>query len=80
MGWPLEAKIISNGDERFINADMMVEYVQNLDPGVKDVWTNYAAGKPVISLKLDYDALARYDLSVGDISSAVKVAFNGKVI
>ncbi len=80
MGWPLEMHVISNGDERFIVADMIVEYVNSLHPGIKDVWTNYAAGKPVISLKLDYDALARFNLTVGDVSAAVKVAFNGKII
>jgi multidrug efflux pump subunit AcrB len=31
-------------------------------------------------LKLDYNALARYELTVGEVSSAVKIAFNGKVV
>ena len=79
MGFPLEAVVIGNGDERYEVADMLMAYVGGLE-GVTEVWSDYVPGKPVISLKIDHDAVARYNLTVGDVSSAVKVAFNGVVV
>jgi multidrug efflux pump subunit AcrB len=79
MGWPLEVAVISNTDSRFDAADELAAYARTL-PGVVDVWTNYTPGKPVISLKIEYEALARYGLTVEDISSAVQVAFNGQIV
>ena len=79
MGQPLQTVVIGNTMDRFAAADRLVEFVQGID-GVTEVWSDYVPGKPIISLRLDYDALARYDLTVGDVSSAVKVAFNGKVV
>jgi multidrug efflux pump subunit AcrB len=79
MGWPLETAVIGNSDERFAAADELTAYVRAL-PGVDDLWTNYTPGKPVISLKIDYESLKRFDLTVSDISSAVKIAFNGQLV
>ncbi|MEH6587358.1 MAG: efflux RND transporter permease subunit [Halioglobus sp.] len=79
MGQALETTVIGNTESRFVAADRLMEFVRQQD-GVKEVWSDYVPGKPVISLKLDYDALARYELTVGEVSSAVKVAFNGKVV
>jgi multidrug efflux pump subunit AcrB len=79
MGQALETTVIGNTESRFAAADRLMEFVRQQE-GVKEVWSDYVPGKPIISLKLDYDALARYELSVGEVSSAVKVAFNGKVV
>ena len=79
MGQALEVTVIGNTEQRFAAADHLMEFVRKQE-GVKEVWSDYVPGKPIISLKLDYDALERYDLTVGDVSSAVKVAFNGKVV
>jgi multidrug efflux pump subunit AcrB len=79
MGQALETVVIGNTDQRFDAASRLMEFVRQQE-GVKEVWSDYVPGKPIISLKLDYDALARYNLTVGDVSSAVKVAFNGKVV
>jgi multidrug efflux pump subunit AcrB len=79
MGQPLEAVVIGNTGDRFAAADRLAEFVRGI-AGVTEVWSDYVPGKPIISLKLDHDALARYGLTVGEVSSAVKVAFNGKVV
>ena len=79
MGLPLETVVIGNTPDRFAAADILMEYVRSVE-GVTEVWSDYVPGKPIISLKLDYNALARYGLTVGAVSSAVKVAFNGKVV
>ncbi|MFT5484296.1 MAG: multidrug efflux pump subunit AcrB, partial [Halieaceae bacterium] len=79
MGFPLETIVIGNTADRFDVADMLMGYVRSID-GVKEVWSDYVSGKPVISLRIDYEALARYGITVGEVSSAVKVAFNGQVV
>ncbi|MFT7286276.1 MAG: multidrug efflux pump subunit AcrB [Halieaceae bacterium] len=79
MGWPLETAVIGNSDERFAAAEELTAYARTL-PGVEDLWTNYTPGKPIISLKIDYESLKRYKLTVNDVSSAVKVAFNGQIV
>jgi multidrug efflux pump subunit AcrB len=79
MGSPLEAVVIGNTPNRFVAADLLMEYVHSLH-GVREVWSDYVPGKPIISLKIDHNALARHGLTVGEVSSAVKVAFNGKVV
>jgi len=79
MGLPLEAVVIGNTTDRFTVADSLMAYVNSLE-GVKQVWSDYVPGKPIISLKIDYNELTHYGLTVGEVSSAVKVAFNGKVV
>ena len=79
MGYPLQTVVIGNTPNRFVAAERLMEYVRNVE-GVNEVWSDYVPGKPIISLHLDYDALARYGVTVGEVSSAVKVAFNGKVV
>ncbi len=79
MGQPLEVTLIGNTDERFTAADTLMDFVRRQE-GVMEVWSDYVPGKPIISLNLDYDALARYDLTVGEVSSAIKLAFNGRVV
>ncbi|MEH6584766.1 MAG: efflux RND transporter permease subunit, partial [Halioglobus sp.] len=79
MGYPLETIVLGNSSDRFVVADMLQEYVRGLT-GVTEVWSDYVPGKPIISLKIDHNELTHYGLTVGEVSSAVKVAFNGMVV
>jgi multidrug efflux pump subunit AcrB len=79
MGFPLQTIVIGNTPDRFEAADRLMGYVRTV-AGVRDVWSDYVAGKPIISLKIDHNELARYGLTVGEVSSAVKLAFNGEVV
>ncbi|MCK9908181.1 CusA/CzcA family heavy metal efflux RND transporter [Microbacteriaceae bacterium K1510] len=47
-------------------------------PGAADVKTEQVTGLPVMTIKLDRQALSRYGLSVGDVQSTIEVAIGGK--
>jgi cobalt-zinc-cadmium resistance protein CzcA len=47
-------------------------------PGAADVKTEQVTGLPVLTVKLDRAALARYGLAVGDVQSIVEIAVGGK--
>jgi cobalt-zinc-cadmium resistance protein CzcA len=46
--------------------------------GAVDVKTEQVAGLPVLTVKLDRQALSRYGLSVGDVQNVVGIAVGGK--
>ncbi|MGY8677091.1 CusA/CzcA family heavy metal efflux RND transporter [Bradyrhizobium sp. UFLA05-153] len=46
--------------------------------GVADLKTEQVAGLPILTVKLDRQALSRYGLSVGDVQSVVEIAVGGK--
>lgn len=79
LGMPLEAVIFGNSSNRDEATELLTNYVRSLE-GVTEVWSDYTPGKPIIRLKLDYNQLARYGLTVKDISSAIKLAFNGQIV
>jgi len=47
-------------------------------PGAADVKTEQVTGLPVLTVKLNRAALARYGLAVGDVQSVVEIAVGGK--
>jgi cobalt-zinc-cadmium resistance protein CzcA len=51
--------------------------IQNI-PGATDVKTEQIGGLPVLTVKLDRQALSRYGLSVGDVQNLVEIAVGGK--
>ena len=46
--------------------------------GAVDVKTEQVAGLPILTVKLDRQALSRYGLSVGEVQSVVEIAIGGK--
>lgn len=48
--------------------------------GIADLKTEQVAGLPVLTVKLDYEALSRYGLSVNDVQSLVEIAVGGKAV
>ena len=53
--------------------------IQNI-PGATDVKTEQVAGLPILTVKLDRQALSRYGLSVGDVQNIVDIAIGGKSV
>jgi cobalt-zinc-cadmium resistance protein CzcA len=47
-------------------------------PGAADVKTEQVAGLPILTVRLDRQALSRYGLSVADVQSIVEIAVGGK--
>lgn len=46
--------------------------------GANDVKTEQVSGLPILTVKLDRQALSRYGLSVGDVQTIVEIAIGGK--
>ena len=53
--------------------------IQNI-PGATEVKTEQVAGLPILTVKLDRQALSRYGLSVGDVQNIVEIAIGGKSV
>lgn len=53
--------------------------IQNIQ-GATDAKTEQVAGLPILTVKLDRQALSRYGLSVGDIQNIVEIAIGGKSV
>jgi cobalt-zinc-cadmium resistance protein CzcA len=53
--------------------------IQNIR-GATDVKTEQVAGLPILTVKLDRQALSRYGLSVGDVQNIVEIAIGGKSV
>ncbi len=79
VGYPVEVQVITNGDERGRVADELLAWLRR-QPGVTESWTSYDAGKDIINLQLNHEAIAAYGLGVRDITRAIRVAFDGYII
>src|SRR5262245_48708525 len=66
------------------NLDTLLQVAGNVQsviqdiPGAADVKTEQVSGLPVLTVKLNRAALARYGLAVGDVQSIVEIAVGGK--
>ena len=63
---------------QLIQAAARVQAVLQKVPGAADVKTEQAAGLPVLTVKLNRQALSRYGISVGDVQNLVEIAVGGK--
>ena len=59
-------------------ADEAVELLADID-GLDDVLANTARGNPEIQLRIDRDAVARYDLSMRQVTDALEAALEGSL-
>jgi multidrug efflux pump subunit AcrB len=78
-GMPVEIEVIGNSEQRFSLSDQLTEYLENRDD-VVSVWTSYKPGKEIIRLSLNYEALADKNLTVADVTEAVRIGFDGMII
>jgi len=79
VGKPVEVEVISNGEERFILADQLDQWLSQ-HPAVTSHWTSYKPGKDVLDLKLNHTLLAARQLTVKDVTQAVRVAMDGELV
>ena len=79
QGQPVEIEVIGNNDQRYLLADELGQFLENHD-GVLDSWTSYKPGKDIVRLSLDYEILANKNLTVSDVTQAVRIAFDGMII
>jgi multidrug efflux pump subunit AcrB len=80
VGSPISLSIVANDDSlRKVLADSVVA-VLNMIPGAKDIMRDDKSGKDQVSLKLNYNKLARYGLTVADIARNMRIAYDGEVV
>ncbi len=80
MGKPFEVRIISNNDTARVKTEEEVRsYIKSID-GVYDVENDDVDGKNEVDLKIDYDILSRTGLTVEDVLSTLRIAFDGQII
>lgn len=79
IGKAVEVEVISNGDERFALADTLHQWLKQ-HPHINHSWTSYSPGKDIIDLNINYPLLAARQLTVMDITRAVRIALDGEII
>jgi len=71
-------KIFGDDLDVLVQAASQVQAVLQNVQGAADVKTEQAAGLPVLTVKLNRQALSRYGISVGDVQNLVEIAVGGK--
>lgn len=71
-------KIFGDDLDTLLRLANQVQSVIAAIPGAADVRTEQVTGLPVMTIKLNRAALARYGLSVGDVQSIIEIAVGGK--
>jgi heavy metal efflux system protein len=71
-------KIFGDDLDTLLRVASQVQSVIQVIPGAADTKTEQVAGLPMLTVKLDRAALARYGVSVADVQSIVEIAVGGK--
>jgi multidrug efflux pump subunit AcrB len=80
VGKPVSIRVAGNDNEarRKLSAEIK-EFLTTIE-GVKDIDSNDKLGKEQIEIKLDYPRLARLGLTVADVATNVRIAYDGQVV
>ena len=80
VGKPITLRVISPDDaQRKTLADRVEQKLDSIQ-GVKDITRDDIKGKQQVEIKIDYDLLARSELSVSDVAQTVRIAYDGQVV
>ncbi|WP_371422631.1 efflux RND transporter permease subunit [Tardiphaga sp.] len=71
-------KIFGDDLDVLVQSAAQVQAVLQNVQGAADVKTEQASGLPVLTVKLNRQALSRYGISVGDVQNLVEIAVGGK--
>lgn len=71
-------KIFGDDLETLLKVARQVQSAIEPIKGVADLKTEQVSGLPILTVKLDREALSRYGLSVGDVQNLVEIAVGGK--
>jgi HAE1 family hydrophobic/amphiphilic exporter-1 len=76
---PLEAEIVSHDQGRLRQAALMLERDVAAIPGVTSARSTVRRGRPEIVIRFDREALARYDLKLGEVAETIRNKVQGVV-
>jgi cobalt-zinc-cadmium resistance protein CzcA len=71
-------KVFGDDLDTLLKIASQVQAVVAAIPGAADVRTEQVSGLPVMTIKLDRSALARYGLSANEVQSLIEIAVGGK--
>jgi len=71
-------KIFGDDMDTLIRVGAQVQSLLQTIPGAADVKTEQVVGLPMLTVKLNRPALARYGIAVADVQSIVEIAVGGK--
>jgi cobalt-zinc-cadmium resistance protein CzcA len=71
-------KIFGDDLDELIQSAARVQAVLQKVPGAADVKTEQASGLPVLTVKLNRQALSRYGINVSDVQNLVEITVGGK--
>jgi len=80
MGRPFEIRIISNNNELRKNKENEIRKYLGTLPGVFDVENDDIEGKNELNLKINHDILSRTGLTVEDVLTTLRIAFDGMIV
>ncbi|MDU6238942.1 MAG: CusA/CzcA family heavy metal efflux RND transporter, partial [Bradyrhizobium sp.] len=71
-------KVFGDDLDTLVQSAAQVQAILQNVQGAADVKTEQASGLPVLTVKLNRQALSRYGISVGDVQNLVEIAVGGK--
>jgi multidrug efflux pump subunit AcrB len=80
VGKPISLRIVGSADKMRTELTDSVEAFLATIPGVKDISRDDISGKDQVKIDVDYDRLARLGLTVADVATNVRLAFDGEVV
>jgi len=79
IGEAFNVKIIGNNEERVDSVRAEIQAFLATIVGVKDIGSDQIEGKKELVLKFDYERLAELGLTVQDVASTVRTAYDGTI-
>jgi multidrug efflux pump subunit AcrB len=80
VGRPIVIRVVGSGDEiRTALADSVVAYLNSME-GVTDIDRDDKLGKEQVEIKFNYPSLSQVGLTVADVASNVRLAYDGQVV
>jgi multidrug efflux pump subunit AcrB len=80
VGKPITLRVVGHDDdERKRFTEEVKSYLATIN-GVKDIDSNDDIGKDQIEIRIMYEKLARFGLTVADVARNVRVAYDGEVV
>lgn len=78
-GRPVEVTLKGPDSQRLAVADILTDFLRASE-GVTSVESSYEAGKPVVDVRLDEEALSARMVAARDVTDAIRVAFDGTIV
>jgi multidrug efflux pump subunit AcrB len=77
VGNAIDIKVISNNEEDTNKVISEIEEYMSGVAGIKDITNDLKSGNNEIHIVFNYDKLSAFGLSVSDVASTVRIAYNG---